>query len=294
MVWRLYQEHEHKWAKIFYYKYLDPADPESIFRMKNLPKGSECWNFMSKCQKIISKYLTWEVVAGNKALFWEDSWDGHPPIQSSPTIDSLKARLSPLWGNKVEDYKIKVTSNGNLRWRWRSLDGLELDSELVEMYDKIIANRNIKQSERSDRLIWVGAKDGIYNVKQGYKAIIHSLQWNSIEIPLKLCWDAACLPKAGFFLWLAFQNRAPTADRLSRFGFVGPNWCVMCNHNNEDVDHLFLNCPFALKCWEWLKTRLEWSTPLPNSLRGLLGSWPTHLTRGVYCKLWNICPSIVI
>ena len=68
----------------------------------------------------------------------------------------------------------------------------------------------------------------------------------------------------------------------------------MCNHNNEDVDHLFLNCPFALKCWEWLKTRLEWSTPLPNSLRGLLCSWPTHLTRGVYCKLWNICPSIVI
>ena len=102
-------------------------------------------------------------------------------------------------------------------------------------------------------MIWAGAKDRIYSVKQGYKAIIYSLQWNSVEIPLKLCWDATCLPKVGFFLWLAFQNRAPTADRLSRFGFVGPNWCVMCNHNNEDVDHLFLNFPFALPCCEWLK-----------------------------------------
>ena len=41
LVWRLYQEHNHKWAKILYYKYLDPRDPESIFRMKKLPKGSE-------------------------------------------------------------------------------------------------------------------------------------------------------------------------------------------------------------------------------------------------------------
>ena len=66
------------------------------------------------------------------------------------------------------------------------MDGLELDSELVDMYDKIITNINIKQSERSDRLIWAGAKDEIYSVKQGYKVIIYSQQWNSIEIPLKL------------------------------------------------------------------------------------------------------------
>ena len=123
---------------------------------------------------------------------------------------------------------------------------------------------------------------------------MHSQIWNSIEMPLNLCWDLACLPKAGFFLWLALQNKALTADRLSRLGIIGPKWCVMCKRHSEDVDHLFLNFPVAQKCWDWFKNRLNWSSPFQNSLKGLLSSWPTNLVRGVYRKLWNICPSIVI
>ena len=80
--------------------------------MKRLPKGSKCWNFMSKCQKIISKFLTWDVGLGDKALFWEDSWDELPLIESSPSNDTLKQRLTSLWGSKVKDYKIKEVSDG--------------------------------------------------------------------------------------------------------------------------------------------------------------------------------------
>lgn len=42
LVWRLYQENDQKWAKILYHKYLDPMDPESVFRMRKWPKGSVC------------------------------------------------------------------------------------------------------------------------------------------------------------------------------------------------------------------------------------------------------------
>ena len=294
LVWRLYQEHEHKWAKILYHKYLDPTKPESLFRMRNLPKGSECWNFIIKCRGIISKYLTWDVAAGDKALFWEDSWDGLPPLNLSPDLESLMIRLKTLWGNEVKNYKIKEEIDGEVRWRWKSIDGLDLDPKLETAFKKIFLKRKIKQSERSDNLIWAGSKDGSYSVKQGYQAIINSQQWNSIEIPLKLCWDTACLPKAGFFLWIALQNRALTADRLARFGINGPNWCVMCKQSIEDADHLFLTCPFAQNCWDWIKSRLSWASPLQNSLKGLLCSWPTNLGHGVYSKIWNICPSMVV
>lgn len=73
---------------------------------------------MSKCRGIISKYLTWDVAAGNKALFWEDSWDGQPPIQSSPNLETLISKLKTLWGNKVKDYKVKELEDGVLRWKW--------------------------------------------------------------------------------------------------------------------------------------------------------------------------------
>lgn len=55
LIWRLYKESDQKWAKILFNKYLNPSDPESLFRMDSLPKGSECWNFMTKCRSLISK-----------------------------------------------------------------------------------------------------------------------------------------------------------------------------------------------------------------------------------------------
>ena len=96
LIWCLYKNRDQKWAMILYNKYLNKEDPLSIFRTKQPPKGSECWNFMLKCRPLISKYLTWAVGKGNEALFWEDSWDGHPPLHRHHKIKDLKDNLSSL------------------------------------------------------------------------------------------------------------------------------------------------------------------------------------------------------
>jgi ribonuclease HI len=293
LIWRLFKERNQKWARILYNKYLNAEDPLSIFRMRNLPKGSVSWNFMSKCRHIISKFLSWDVGLGDEALFWEDSWDGFPPIVSRPFPSDLKDKLVSIWGEKVCDYKMKITSGGSAKWVWKSLDGVGIDSEVREAYEKILLDRRVKQMERKDMLIWAASKDGKYSVRNGYNSLIHSQRWDQIEIPLNLCWDAACLPKAGFFLWLASQNRILTEDRLHKFGFQGPSRCVLCKHNIEDVDHLLYRCPFSQSCWEWLRLKLGWSSPLPKSFFKFLIGWPTNMVKGIYNKLWNICPAIV-
>ena len=142
---------------------------------------------MSKCRNLISRFLAWDVGLGDKALFWEDSWDGLPPIPSSPTHDRLKRILSSVWGDKVKDYKIKYESEGIQKWRWRQVEQLGLDPDLVIAFEKILSERSIKQSENPDYLIWAGSKDGRYSVKQGYKALVNTQGWKSVEIPLKLC-----------------------------------------------------------------------------------------------------------
>ena len=111
---------------------------------------------------------------GDKALFWEDSWDGCPLISSSPILVNPKNRLISLWGDKVKDYKIKTFSKGSHQWIWRSLDGLGLDPDSVKAFEKILSDRNIKQSERNDDLIWASSMDGKYSVKNVYKALVHS------------------------------------------------------------------------------------------------------------------------
>ena len=71
-------------------------DPLSIFRMKTLPKGLENWNFIAKCRPLISKYLTWDIGKGDETFFWEDSWDGLPPIDKVEIPVKLKEKLISL------------------------------------------------------------------------------------------------------------------------------------------------------------------------------------------------------
>ena len=85
-------------------------DPLSIFKMKTLPKGFESWNFMIKCHHLVCNYLTRDVGKGDEALFWEDSWDGHPPLHHSSFPKDLKEKLINLWGSKFCEYKIEVIS----------------------------------------------------------------------------------------------------------------------------------------------------------------------------------------
>ena len=98
---RLYQDRDHKWAKIIYNKYLKGDDPLSIFRVINPPEGFETWNFMIICRELICKHLTWDIGRGEEALFWEDSWDGKPPLIQSNISANLIENLINLWGNKV-------------------------------------------------------------------------------------------------------------------------------------------------------------------------------------------------
>ena len=59
----------------------------------------------------------------------------------------------------MSDYIIKYDSDGSQKRKWRQVEELGLDLELVKDYEKII-------SERSDCLIWAGSKDGRYSVNK--------------------------------------------------------------------------------------------------------------------------------
>lgn len=48
---------------------------------------------MVKCHHLVSNYLTWDIGKGDDALFWEDSWDGLPPIDNNLIPRNLKEKL---------------------------------------------------------------------------------------------------------------------------------------------------------------------------------------------------------
>ena len=74
-------------------------------------------------------------------------------------------------------------------------------------------------------------------------------------------WRSKCTPRLNFFAWLLFVDRLNTRNMLVRRHYnVQPNYlCVLCSTNNEEnLEHLFFTCPFALSCWN--KLGIHWGT----------------------------------
>lgn len=85
-----------------------------------------------------------------------------------------------------------------------------------------------------------------------------------------------------------------TGERRKRLGFARPMKCVLCNKNEESVDHLLLNCDIAQQCWSMIQTKLEWYGPLLANIRQLFLGWPRINNSSLLSCIWDVCPSSVV
>lgn len=88
------------------------------------------------------------------------------------------------------------------------------------------------------------SKGSHFDTKYAYNLI-----WNSKFPYLKpdkkwtTLWKARCPPKIRFFLCLSMWHRLPTASLLASRQVIPNNNCPFCPNSQEDITHIFLNCP---------------------------------------------------
>ncbi|GLJ44383.1 hypothetical protein SUGI_0930370 [Cryptomeria japonica] len=155
--WKMYREPQKLWCKIFQKKYLDMDQPNRILTVANADRGSATWNFLWECRSVITDHISWHIGRGNKAKFWEDSWEGEPALNElfmeQDWINSIKDR----YGSYVEDYFDPDHSNSNIR-KWK-----QVDFGCPDLYDQlrsILSRRNIPVSNADDNIFWCGSKPG--------------------------------------------------------------------------------------------------------------------------------------
>ena len=56
-------------------------------------------------------------------------------------------------------------------------------------------------------------------------------------------------PRVAFFSWTAVLGKILTIDALRKRRLITVDWCCMCKHNWENVDHLLLHCRLAREIW---------------------------------------------
>jgi hypothetical protein len=100
--------------------------------------------------------------------------------------------------------------------------------------------------DMEDKHIFRFAPDGIYSAKAAYDGLfIGSTKAQYWE----LIWKTWSPPKCKFFLWLADLGRCWTADRLQKTGLSHPDKCVLCDQDQETIDHILVGCVFARSFW---------------------------------------------
>ncbi|KAH0641836.1 hypothetical protein KY289_032810 [Solanum tuberosum] len=55
-------------------------------------------------------------------------------------------------------------------------------------------------------------------------------------------------------MYLAVNGRLATKDRLAKWGIIQYPECPLCLMKNEDLDHMFFQCPYTAEVWRRVLT----------------------------------------
>ena len=109
-------------------------------------------------------------------------------------------------------------------------------------------------------------------------------------ITWKGIWRVKAPRRVSFFFWCVAWNKILTGDNLRRLrGLDFVDWCIMCRHCGETVDHLLLHCELAYQLWSFVLITFGLSWVIPRSIPDLLFGWWNWLGKHS-SQVWNLVP----
>jgi hypothetical protein len=94
-------------------------------------------------------------------------------------------------------------------------------------------------------------------------------------------------------MWLVAHGRCWTADRLARKGLPHPHLCLLCDQEEETLNHLLVSCVFSRDVWFQILKYVRLQHLAPNHATSSFEDWwegvvaapgdPTHkgLSKGL-------------
>jgi hypothetical protein len=182
---------------------------------------------------LLAKAVFSEVGNGANTLFWCDKWlNGRSIRDIAPSLFALVPKrksnkrtvLEALTNDKwVEDLQGDVSVEALMEYLtfWDLLQEVEL------------------QQDSQDKLIWRLSPTGVYSASSAYEALF---QGAVLFGPFERIWKSWAPPKCRFFMWLVAHQRCWTADWLAKRGLPHPDFCPLCDQEEENIQHLLVGC----------------------------------------------------
>lgn len=131
------------------------------------------------------------------------------------------------------------------------------DAYSWDSYVRTLGLAGVFLTEQDDKMKWSGnKKDGIVIAKTAYDRIMQGKYIYPPQWWYKKIWKWNIALKHKCFLWHVLQGTLKTWDNLTKRGWYGPNWCILCKQNSESINHLFVSCSFGKKVWDFCCSRM--------------------------------------
>ncbi|CAN1146055.1 Putative ribonuclease H protein At1g65750 [Linum perenne] len=260
--------------------------PEGDFL--SAPKGygpSPIWQSIRATQGIVNSGFRWRIGDGACVSVWGSPW-----IRDDDNLYVNTPRDEDLNGLRVCDLFIP----GLREW------DVELVHSLFKARDAAkILNIPLRDFTGHDRRIWHYSRKGDYTVRSCYRLIMEKLaprEYLHSPGPWQELWSIAAPPRLRCFAWRIGREVLPTRMALNNRHINVPSECGICSRELENSWHLFLSCPFALRCWRTagLNTLVETCMQGSESMKEWLfklveGSDPTKIAQviAVMSAIWR-------
>ncbi|KAL3813124.1 hypothetical protein ACJIZ3_014392 [Penstemon smallii] len=247
--WHCANKDNSLWVKLLDAKYLKGA---SFFDPIQPPKdASWVWSDICKSKELILSNSCFTISVDSSVQTWTQNWI--PSLPGFVPTPKCPSSLQPLDFGFVKDLLFPVN--------------------IVKEIRKIF----ISPSHTTQQLIWIPSKSGKFSTKSCYLASqkVRFPQLNSDDIKMfKNLWSARLHNRYKILLWKIIFGILLTKKRLNRFIHVNNIECPLCGDEVENLDHLFLRCPFAKAIWfnsSWsLKVECFANVPVRNWIAMLL------------------------
>lgn len=111
---------------------------------------------MTDSRHVILDYVSWEINNGRRALFWEDSWNGLPPLAATQEFSYFIQIFKDNWGDRVVDYVSQVDPLSN-KVNWKDPSNLPIPDNIALLFNQAISDRDVFFLEQEDKIFWAPA-----------------------------------------------------------------------------------------------------------------------------------------
>ncbi|KAL0559838.1 hypothetical protein IC582_000218 [Cucumis melo] len=240
-LWKFLTEKDPLWKRLIISKY-DKEKMGSFPSHGKFSSNNSPWKAVTECISWFYNNISWKVNDGDDISFWLDNWNGNAPLSLAvPRLFALstnkKGSVKEFWNPSSNDWHLHI--NRPLR-----------DHE-ENLWHNIKASLPTPLPNRGHpKPLWKLNSNNIFDTASVKRALA--------EVPIspanfhpnlyKTLWKVEFPKKCKFFIWTLIHGCINTADRLQKRlpnWTLSPNWCYMCNKSQEDINHLFIHCPYS-------------------------------------------------